>query len=357
MSDLSEAAAALGVSEAIVKRSAEARAKATGTSVDDVLKAWAGGGSLPSSSTTTPARSPESRVSSQTEEETKPESAPSAPTTVSEAQPLAAATAPAGSQLITRSSEPAPPREVSPKEALRYPVVVTVATSGLKERTVSSVPKWLASLFVIIPIFGLIQLAGATSNDCGQGAELASDRVTGALVNCDGTPFEGRGEIGGGADFIALGEQVFRGQVVAAANCAGCHGAQGQGGSGPPLGPVLSTFSSCVDHIEWVSKGTAGFQSEGRETYGDLNKPVGGVGTMPSFASQLSPEQIAAAVSFERVRLGGAEPDQTLADCGLVEPAPEEGAGDGSTGTTVTGETSPEGAAPTTTPQSTTTGP
>jgi hypothetical protein len=37
----------MGVPEALVKRSAEARAKATGTSVDDILAAWAGGAPAP----------------------------------------------------------------------------------------------------------------------------------------------------------------------------------------------------------------------------------------------------------------------------------------------------------------------
>ena len=47
MSDsLSAAANALGAPEALVKRSAEARAKASGVSVDDILSAWAGGGSV-----------------------------------------------------------------------------------------------------------------------------------------------------------------------------------------------------------------------------------------------------------------------------------------------------------------------
>jgi mono/diheme cytochrome c family protein len=230
------------------------------------------------------------------------------------------------------------PKEVNPKEALRYPVVVTVPTAGLRERTVASVPRWLALLFVIVPLFGLIHLAGATTNDCGEGAELAADRVTGAAINCDGTPFQGRSPIGGEVDFVALGEQVFRGEIVPAANCQGCHGAQGQGGSGPALGPVIATFSSCVDHVEWVSKGTAGFQAEGRSTYGDLAKPVGGVGIMPSFAAQLSPEQIAAAALFERVRFGGEAPDAALVDCGLA--AAESGEGTGTTGaeTGTTGE-------------------
>jgi len=48
MSDLAAAAAAMGVPEALVKRSAEARARATGATVDDILAAWAGGGEAPS---------------------------------------------------------------------------------------------------------------------------------------------------------------------------------------------------------------------------------------------------------------------------------------------------------------------
>ncbi len=47
MSDLAAAASALGAPEAIVRRSAEARAKASGASVDDILAAWAGGTSAP----------------------------------------------------------------------------------------------------------------------------------------------------------------------------------------------------------------------------------------------------------------------------------------------------------------------
>jgi hypothetical protein len=46
MSDLSSAAEALGVPEAIVQRSAAARAAETGMTVDEVLAAWAGGGDV-----------------------------------------------------------------------------------------------------------------------------------------------------------------------------------------------------------------------------------------------------------------------------------------------------------------------
>ncbi|MGH8928051.1 MAG: hypothetical protein ACRDWH_06850, partial [Acidimicrobiia bacterium] len=274
MSDLAAAAAAMGVPEAIVKRSAEARAKATGASVDEVLAAWAGGVAAPAAA---PASSPKPQAPSPTPEEPDAEETP---TPVE--QPVAAA---AGSQLTAPGPQltapPPAPKEVSPKEAMRFPVVVTVPTSGLTETTAPGIPTWLASMLVVIPLFGLLLLAGATTNDCGQGAELAADRVSGQLINCDGTPFEGRGEPGGQTDFIALGEQVFTGQVAPVANCQGCHGAQGQGVTAPALTTVLATFGSCADHLEWVSKGTNGFQGEGRPTYGDLGKPVGGGGIMP----------------------------------------------------------------------------
>ena len=324
MSDLAAAAAAMGVPETLVQRSAEARAKATGASVDEILAAWAGGAAVPAATT----------VSAEPKEQE--DAKPQAPDASPEPEPALAGAGtgpvatPANAEPQTASRQmptaPPPPSEVSPKEALRYPVVVTVPTSGLTERIVPTLPRWLASMLLLIPLFGLLQLAGATSNDCGAGAELLADRVTGDLLNCDGSPFEGRGAPGGVTDYIALGEQVFTGQVVAAANCQSCHGAQGQGGVGPALTTVQATFSSCVDHVEWVTKGTQGFQNEGRSTYGDLNKPVGGAGNMPSFGSVLTPEQIGAVTAFERVRFGGVAPEEALADCGLVQPAPEEGA-------------------------------
>jgi len=56
MSELSAAAAdALGIPEAIVQRSAAARAEETGMSVDEVLAAWAGGGDIPPPASTAPA--------------------------------------------------------------------------------------------------------------------------------------------------------------------------------------------------------------------------------------------------------------------------------------------------------------
>lgn len=323
MSDLTTAAAALGVPEALVRRSAEARAKASGTTVEAVLAAWAGGapvvgsretefGSPEGESRKAEDGSPETEVESRKTEDGSPEI---------EVGSGESRKAKVGSPAAAMVGRLPPPAEVNPKEAIRHPVVVTVATAGLSERTAGVVPWWLAAFLVIIPLFGLLQLASATANDCGLGTELLPDRVTGELRNCDGSDFEGRGPAGGDTDFLAVGGELYPGGPA----CAGCHGSAGEGGTGPALTGVLATFSSCLDHIEWVSKGTIGFQAEGRTTYGDLGTPVGaGSAVMPSFAAQLSPEQIAAVVAFERVRFGGASPEETLEACGLVTPDPIE---------------------------------
>lgn len=336
MSDLSAAAAALGVPESIVKRSAEARAQAMGASVDEILAAWAGGAPVPAQQSAPPAIESEDAGTT---------SAPAAASATEAPAPSMPAATAAAAEVVAAPVV----SEVNAQEALRYPAVVTVPTAGLLERTVGSIPRWLAAAFFILPLFGLLQLASASSVDCGQGTELAVDRVTGVLENCDGSPFEGRGAPGGEPDFVALGGEIFLGQVVSAANCSGCHGAQGQGGTGPALAGVLTTFGSCADHIEWVTKGSSGFQAEGRPTYGDLGKTI--TANMPSFAASLSAEQIATVVSFERVRFGGGDPATVLADCGLVA-APEEG-----TTATTGGEGGPAGTSATTAATPATTAP
>ena len=207
-----------------------------------------------------------------------------------------------------------------------YPEVVTVPTVGIKERTGGGVPGWLTSVFVAVPLFALFYLiSNAGGVECGQGGALAVDPISGELVNCDGTPYEGSGAGGGaGGDFLAVGEQVY----VDVAACQACHGDQGQGVSAPALagGAVLTTFGSCEDHLTWVRLGTQGWAAEVGDSYGDSGKPVGGGGTMPGF-STLSDEQLRAVVYFERVRFGGANPEEALADCGLGEPAGGEGGG------------------------------
>jgi hypothetical protein len=332
MSDLSDAAAALGIPEAIVSRSAAARAAETGTTVDEVLAAWAGGGSVAGSTPPAAEEAPAPGEAAETDE--APADAPAdapdeeaLPSPPPEVPPSSGGEMP--SRPVTRSPIPA---EVTAAEAAGLPEVITVPTAGIRERTNLAIPRWLAAVMLIIPAFALFALGGSATGECGEATELATNVITGQVVNCDGTEFTGSGAGGGGGDFVAIGEDVY----VNVASCDGCHGAQGQGGVGPAFGGVLTTFGSCADHIEWVALGSQGFLDAGASTYGDTDKTI--AGGMPAFGTTLTEEQLASVVAFERVRFGGADPAETLTDCGL---APAEGEEGGDPGETVPGEEPP----------------
>lgn len=309
---LAQAAQAMEAPEELVQRSAEARAAADGVPVEDVLKAWAGGGPSPAAASP-PAGAPAAEPVPAPAAQPDPQPAP-----VAAAAPAPAAPAPAPVPApVPAAPVPAapipPPSEVTTREAVSFPVVVSVPTARLAERTSSTLPRWMAALFLVIPVIGLLYLAGnsARAGCLDGGVELAVNPIDSTVVNCDGSEFTGRAEDTSGV-FLELGEAVFE-------TCAGCHGANGEGGVGPALGTVLSVFSSCADHIDWVTEATGGYQAAGIDTYGDLAKPVGGGGFMPAFATSNTAEEIAAVVAFERIRFGGADPDETLVECGLVE--------------------------------------
>lgn len=358
--NLSAAAEALGIPEPLVRRSAAARASETGADVEEILAAWAGGESPAPS----PAQEPEDEAIEEAaaEEVAGEEAAPEEE--VAEERPAAPSPPPvempAPAAAVTPTAPPPTPTEVTPAEAANVPVVVTVPTSNLKERTSLTTPRWLTAILIVAPLFALYALGGAATGTCGAGTELRTDVVTGKIVNCDGSEFTGSA-IGGEQNFLALGERIYVGGEVAGVNCAGCHAPSGQGlGTFPALTGVLNTFGACSDHVEWVELGTQGFESAGESTYGDTAKPLRGAGgVMPGFAAQLSPDQIAAVAAFERVRFGGADPETILVDCGLAEAAPEEGApGEGApgegeseqTGDGGTGTESDESATTTSTP-------
>ena len=74
------------------------------------------------------------------------------------------------------------------------------------------------------------------------------------------------------------------GPAVFATRCASCHGADGGGGFGPTLAGVVSNrFPNPADEAAVIESGR---------------------GAMPSFAGNLTPEQIAAVVEFTRTELG-----------------------------------------------------
>lgn len=316
---LAAAAAAMGAPEELVERSAAARAAAAGVSPEEILAAWAGGAPAPAG-TAPPAPSPDP---------VSPEPTPAAPIGEASPAPLPAAPAVAPAPAMAAAVQPAPPppERVGVAEAGDYRAVVTVPAAGILERVSAATPRWLGLLFVAIPLVGLTYLISfAGGPTCGEGGALAVDRLTGAVENCDGSEFAAAGGAGG-VDIRAV---IGQGQAVygAASSCASCHGAGGGGGTGPALaGAVLTTFSMCTDHLEWVRLGTTGFEAANRTTYGDTGKPVGAGGQMPAF-DNLTEEELTAVVFFERVVFGGQDPSEAVTDCGLAEPEGEAGPGE-----------------------------
>lgn len=127
-------------------------------------------------------------------------------------------------------------------------------------------------------------------------------------------------------DPVALGEAVY-------SSCASCHGGGGGGvGNFPALTGVLETWPDYRDHMMWVRLGSAGWPTD---TYGAPDKPKNG--GMPAF--DLSDEELAQVVLYERVTFGGLEPgseeyvaleavangEATFQDGGLGEISAEDG--------------------------------
>ena len=292
---LSKVAEILKAPEELVQRSAEARAEASGKSVDEVLQSWAGGEAI--------------------------ESSPAAETPVEEA--------PVEEAPVEEVVEETPVEEIveeAPIEASVKTVVKKVSvinkTMGIKLNAETSLPSWLNLSFLIIPLFILIGMINTSAaQECGEKGILNVDRKSQQTVNCDGSPFEGTGVASSNTvNYIALGQQVYSG----AAACAGCHGANGGGGVGPAFigGELYTTFPTCSDHAKWIELGSAGWQNEVGPTYGAEDKVS--IGGMPAFQGKLSEDEIYAVVVFERVVFGGGQTEEVLSDCGLLEEETEE---------------------------------
>ena len=212
MSDLvNKVAEILNAPVDLVQRSAEARAAASGVSVDDVLSSWAGG---------------ESVAASAPKEEAPVEEAPKEEVVEEVVEEEA-------------SVEEAPKEEVPVAAAVTKQVTKSVSfaneTMGIKINSENLLPKWLNFSFIIIPLFILIGLiSSSNTQECGERGMLNVDRKSQEAVNCDGSPYEGRGVAATNTvNYIALGQEVYAG----AAACAGCHGGGGGGGVGPPPPP------------------------------------------------------------------------------------------------------------------------
>lgn len=152
MSELSAAAAAaLGLPEAIVQRSAAARAEETGMTVDEVLAAWAGGGDIPAPSAASTA--PEQTVA-------ETESPPAEAEPAAEEAPAPAAPPPAETVVSTPNTAPVATTSGKP------PVLVGESDNPL------SVLVGAVGLFIAVFLVGVVGPSLPTDNPGARTSEL-----------------------------------------------------------------------------------------------------------------------------------------------------------------------------------------
>jgi cytochrome c oxidase cbb3-type subunit II len=174
MSDqLAAASQAMGLPEALVQRSAEARAAETGASVDDILASWAGGEAAPAAPS--PAPEEEQAAAPDTDTETEqPEETPAEPA--------------APEVVIETPTEPSSKTAPAPAGPYKPPVLV-----GVKDNPMA-VLAGIVGLFVIVVMVGLVGPSIPTENP---GARTSA---------------------------IAYSSDALRGQeVYAVTGCAACH--------------------------------------------------------------------------------------------------------------------------------------
>jgi mono/diheme cytochrome c family protein len=293
---LAKVAELLGAPETLVQRSAEARAEASGNTVEEILQSWAGGEAIAASA-----------LKEEPTEEVKEE--------VVVAEEVK-------EEVVVAEEEPVTKKTTIKVETVLKKVSMANNTMGIKLNTDAELPRWLNFSFMIIPIFILIGMINASgTQECGVNGILDVDRKSQQTVNCDGSPFEGKGMASTNTvNYVAVGQQVYSG----AAACAGCHGANGGGGVGPSFigGALYTTFPTCADHAKWIQLGSAGWQAEVGGAYGA--EDTISIGGMPGFQGKLTEEELMAVVVFERVVFGGGDTKEVLNDCGLLATEGEE---------------------------------
>lgn len=176
MSDqLSAAAEAMGIPEALVERSAEARAAEAGTSAEEIIAAWAGGGAVPESAEPDTAAEP-----------AEPESADEAAAEEAEEAEEDDRAEPAPEIVIeepTATPEPSP-APAAPAGPYKPPVLVGAKDNPMMVLTAA------IGLFVVIFLVGFIGPAvqgdtpGARSSEINYSAQAVEGRDTYKTLNC-----------------------------------------------------------------------------------------------------------------------------------------------------------------------------
>ncbi|MCP4964338.1 MAG: hypothetical protein GY926_03800 [bacterium] len=317
---LNQIAADTGVPADLLERAARARATVSGVDVESLVAGWGGGeapavaapaAGAPAAAEATPApagdsgagKLPEALVRRSAAAKAKREGRPLDEVLVEMGlSPEGEASEPSAASPAVAPASPSP--APTPEPAADEPA--TPVAEEEPQPVLAGFPRWLAASFIIIPMIALLY-AGLSPNgpDCGTSGQLAINPLTGEAQGCGGDT----------SPFFSLGESVYD------ANCAACHGTDGSGGVGPAFigGAVLQVFSACEDHVSWVTLGSSNWPDA---TYGDTNKPVGGTGVnMTGYEGTLSQREIAAVSLYERVAFGGENIAEAEAACGLVEGA------------------------------------
>lgn len=146
MSDFATAAAAMGVPEALIRRSAAARATASGVAVDDLLAEWSGGEAAPRSE---PAAAPAP----------EPENAPAATETV--------ATPTAAPEIVIDVPQAPAPVAAAPAGPYKPPVLV-----GARDNPMVVFASAIG-LFLIVVLVGLVGPSIPTENPGARTSEIA----------------------------------------------------------------------------------------------------------------------------------------------------------------------------------------
>ncbi|HJQ95612.1 MAG TPA: hypothetical protein VJ935_07920, partial [Acidimicrobiia bacterium] len=164
MTDYSAAAAALEVPESLLRRSAEARAKADNVSVDELVAAWAGGGSAPAPSAPPPVV----------------EEAPS-PASEDSSEPAPAATVPTPPSVPTAPTAPTAPTLSPAPEPVRsgVPPVLVGASQSTTPVVAGAVGLLLLSILIgfLVPSLAQPENEVRTSNHAFSQAALAGQET------------------------------------------------------------------------------------------------------------------------------------------------------------------------------------
>lgn len=244
MSDLAAAAAALGLPEALVQRSAEARAAETGASVDDILSQWAGGEAAPAAA---PAEAPA-------------QEAPPAEETDEEAAASEQAPPPAPEVVIEEPARPAEPPAAAPAGPYKPPVLV-----GARDNPMT-ILAGVVGLFLMVLLVGLV------------GPSIRSDLP------------------GARSSHIDYSDAAMNGKnVYAAAGCAACHTQMIRPVvADVGLGPVTLNDSNQVLGTRRFGPDLANVGA--RLSQSQIEATIAGLGDHP--AHNLTPEELSDLVAY-----------------------------------------------------------